>query len=377
MRGITRKFLVAGAVALAGAVAAQTAHAAADMKVKLYGQVNRALLWADDGNQSKTYFVDNSNSSTRFGIDAKAKIEGGLTVGGKLEAEFQSNASTDVNQLTEKTDATLKERHMDVWLEGAFGKVSIGQGNTASNETSEVDLSGTSVIGYSNVKMFAGGIIFFNEAKDSLYENPGEVDPTKLKTNPKVKDVFNNLDGLSRDDRIRYDTPALSGFTASASFGAQEFWDVALRYAGDFGGTKVAAAVAYADFGDMNKTIDGQINGSASILLPFGLSLTGAAGQQTLDDPKRKDDPMFWYAKAAYTAKLFFAGSTTFAVDYSATNDLKKDKDEASTYGAFVVQRLDNYNTELYAGYRNYALDRTGANYADVTGVMGGARIKF
>ena len=366
MHGISRKFLVAGAVALAGAVAAQTAHAAADMKVKVYGQVNRALLWADDGNESTTYFVDNSNSSTRFGIDGKATLEGGMTVGGKFEAEFQSNASTDVNQNEEKTDATLKERHMDLWLEGAFGKVSIGQGNTASNETSEVDLSGTSVIAYSDVKQFSGGLFFYDEAGDKLSE-------------VKIKDVFNNLDGLSRDDRLRYDTPSLAGFTASASLGSKEFWDVALRYSGASGETKFAAAVAYADFGDLDKTVDGEINGSASVLLPFGLSLTGAAGQKQLDEKLagRKDDPMFWYGKIAYTAKLAFAGSTTFGVDYSASNDVKKDGDEATTYAAFVVQRLDNYNTELYAGYRSHALDRAGVDFADVSGLMGGARIKF
>lgn len=365
MDGITRKFLVAGAVALVGAMAAQTAHAAADMKVKVYGQVNRALLWADDGDESKTYFVDNSNSSTRFGIDAKATIEGGMTVGGKFEAELQSNASSDVNQLEEKTDAVLKERHMDVWLEGAFGKFSIGQGNTASNETSEVDLSGTTVISYSDTKQFSGGILFFDEAAGAL-------------SGVKIKDVFNNLDGLSRDDRIRYDSPSLTGFTLSASMGSKEFWDAAVRYTGTFGETKFAAAVAYADFGDLDKTVEGEINGSASVLFG-GLSLTGAAGQKQLDEKLagRSDDPMFWYGKVAYTAKLAFAGSTTFGVDYMASNDMKKDGDEATTYAAFVVQRLDNYNSELYVGYRSHALDRVGVDFADVTGLMGGARIKF
>jgi hypothetical protein len=366
MHGITRKFLVAGAVALAGAMAAQTAHAAADMKVKVYGQIDRGLLMVDDGDESKLYFVDNKNSSTRFGIDAKATIEGGMTVGGKFEAELQSNSSTDVNQLEEKTDAVLKERHMDVWLEGGFGKVSIGQGNTASNETSEVDLSGTTVIAYSDVKQFSGGILFFDEAAGEL-------------SGVKIKDVFNNLDGLSRDDRIRYDTPYFAGFTASASLGSKEFWDAALRYNGTFGETKFAAAVAYAEFGDLDKTVEGEINGSASVLLPFGLSLTGAAGQKQLDEKLagRSDDPMFWYGKVAYTAKLAFAGSTTFGADYSVSDDMKKDGDEATTYAAFVVQRLDNYNTELYLAYRLHELDRVGVDYADVSGLMGGARIKF
>jgi predicted porin len=382
----TRKFQVAGALVLAGVFAAQGAQA--EMKMKVYGQVDRALLYVDDGNETTLFNVDNSNSSTRFGLDAKATMENGLTAGAKFEAEFQSNASTDVNQIQQKTDATFKERHLDFFLEGGFGKVSIGQGNTASNETSEVDLSGTSVIAYSDVKQYAGGIIFYDNTKGSIEATPAKpavpaaattpaVPATAATYNPKVKDVFNNLDGLSRDDRVRYDTPSFSGFTASVSYLSQKAWDAALRYSAEFGGTKVAAAVAYADFADQNTLVKSQINGSVSVLMPMGLSLTGAAGQQDLDDPSRKEDPMFWYAKLGYTAKLLFHGSTTFAVDYSASNDMKKDKDEATTYGAFVVQRLDAYNTELFLGYRSHALDRTGKDFADVTGTMGGARIKF
>jgi hypothetical protein len=383
---MTGKWQFVGAVALAGVFAARGAQA--EVKLKLYGQVNRAVLYADDGNDSKVYFVDNKNSSTRFGLDAKGTVDGSdLVFGSKLEAEIASNSSTDVNQELERTSpVTFNERHMDFWVEGGFGRFSIGQGNMASNETSEVDLSGTTVIGYSSVEDLAGGIYFFNNAKNSLIDTPAvpatPTTPEKAaKYNPKVKDVFDNFDGLSRDDRVRYDTPKFGGFQASTSVTSLNAWDVALRYNADFGGTKLAAAAAYASMGDGTKVAGGdpvtQVNGSVSVLMPFGLSVTGAYGQQSLDDAARKDDPMFWYAKLGYTAKLLFQGSTTFAVDYSASNDVKADKDEATTMGAFVVQRFDNYGTELYLGYRTYALDRTAKDFADVSALMGGARVKF
>ena len=47
------------------------------------------------------------------------------------------------------------------------------------------------------------------------------------------------------------------------------------------------------------------------------------------------------------------------------------------TESKFPKQKLDNYNTELFAGYRSHALDRHGKDYADVTGTMAGARVKF
>ena len=39
----------------------------APMSVQLYGQVSRALMFADDGTQSKWFHVDNEASGTRFG----------------------------------------------------------------------------------------------------------------------------------------------------------------------------------------------------------------------------------------------------------------------------------------------------------------------
>ncbi|MHB8835840.1 MAG: porin [Candidatus Methylomirabilia bacterium] len=380
------KWQLVAALVFTGIVAAQGVQAAPS--VKLYGQVDRGLLWATDGDKGKLYFVDNKNSSTRFGFNAKAALEGGMTAGAIFEAEFQSNSSSDVNQKTEKVDATLKERHMDFYLSTDFGKLSLGQGNTASNETSEIDLSGTSVIGYSDVELIGGGIIFYDNTKKSIVAHAATpavpatattpaVPAKDISYNPKVGDVYNNLDGLSRDDRVRYDTPVFGGFQLSTSAAAQKAFDVALRYAADFGGMKISAGAAYADLGDQNKLVKNQVNGSLSLLTPFGLSVTGAAGQQKLDDPARKEDPMFWYAKLGYTAKLFFAGSTSVAVDYAAHNDIKKDNDKATSIGAYLVQRLDNYGTELFIGYRTFALDRTGTNFADVGGLMTGARIKF
>jgi hypothetical protein len=42
------------------------------------------------------------------------------------------------------------------------------------------------------------------------------------------------------------------------------------------------------------------------------------------------------------------------------------------------VQNLSDWGTELYAAYRTYALeDNTGADYEDISIMMGGARLKF
>jgi len=125
--------------------------------VQLYGQVNRGVMYAHDGNDSDFYHVDNDASSTRLGIKAKSNTGSELEAGAWFEVQFESNSSASVSQTSPSTGPdNFTQRHLDFFLETKrFGKLSVGQGNTASNETSEVDFSGTALAGYSD---FNGGI---------------------------------------------------------------------------------------------------------------------------------------------------------------------------------------------------------------------------
>ena len=46
-------------------------------------------------------------------------------------------------------------------------------------------------------------------------------------------------------DGVRYDSPTLMGFKVSASWGEDDHWAAALRFANEFGDFRVAAAVGY------------------------------------------------------------------------------------------------------------------------------------
>ncbi|MEM8633148.1 MAG: porin [Pseudomonadota bacterium] len=324
------------------------------VRVLFYGQVNRAILYGDNDTDSEFFFVDNDNSSTRFGI--RADYEGVVSAGARIELELESNSSNDVSFSETSTDFELKERILEVYVAGEYGKLSLGQGSTASDGTSEADLSGTSVVGYSNISAMAGGLTFNN-------------------SDTAIKDAFSNFDGLGRDDRLRYDTPEFGGFVASASFGTDDEWDIALRYAAEFGGTELEAAIAYAE--PDSDSVDDQINLSASILLSGGISFTLSAGEQSLvdtDDP----DPQFYYVKLGYEADLFeasYLGSTAFAIDYYDGDDLVSGA-SSKTYGIFAVQNFTNVGVQAYIGLRNYELDGPAAD-DDIVAAMVGARLKF
>ncbi len=339
--------------------------------VQVYGQLNRALMYADDGNESKLFHVDNDNSSTRVGLKGKVAANESLTIGTVFEVEWQANASNEVSMQTESISGQFKERHLDIFFDFKnIGKFSLGKGQMASDTASEMDFSTTKLIGSSDVADVGGRLVFY----DTGATNPNSEE--EQESGPVVIDVFNNMDGLSRKNRLRYDTPSFGGFSLATAVGEKEMFDVSLHYSGEFSGTKVKAAVAYSDPNSSYTTI----NGSAAVLFPFGLNFIVASGIRDLDTmPVDGDDPQFMYGKIGYICKeLVSVGASAFSVDYGVYENIKKQGQEGTAMGLQFVQQISAYSTELYAAYRTYELeDTTSADYENISVAIAGVRIRF
>ncbi len=361
--------------ALKGQTAAATVKAATDSPaavkagtpkahIKLYGQVSKAVLYSDDGKDENTYLVDNDNSSTRVGLLATINPNSRYTIGSKIEAEYQTNPSNAVNQNEKRVgDTDFSRRHLDLWVDAAaFGRLSLGWGATASDGTSEVDLSGTGVVGSSDIADMAGGQLFYDEDAEAL-------------STTAVRRVFNNMDGLGRDERIRYDSPKFNGFSASASYIADGGGDVALRYAAQIDAFKLAAAAAFANPGATSETVDDQLAGSVSVLHESGVNGTLALG--TRDHKNDRDDGGFLYTKLGYRARWCPLGVTSLAAEYGRFSDIGADGDDADIFGLQVVQDIQEWGTEAYLGYRLHKLDRDGTDYDTINAIMSGMRVKF
>jgi hypothetical protein len=323
------------------------------------GQINRAALYADDGGTGEWFFVDNSNSSTRFRFRGSNKFKGGWRVGLLWEVEMKSNPSSDVSMEDDSDipdNVTFNERHMDIWVEKMV-TLRLGQGDTASNGTSEVDLSGTTVAAYSSVSDVGGGFEF----KDNSQE-----------IGVSVGDSRSNFDGLSRRDRIRFDSPKWEGFFASVSFEGNSEWDLAARYAGDLGWARLAAAAGWADYGnssDSNGGRDGQFSSSASMLFKSGLNLTASYASRD----QNGTNPWNLFGKIGYQFRKKHAAS----VQYSRTKHLSAEDDKGDTLGlAYVFSPWGS--VEFYGTYYLHMLDRDqGSDPDDIDIVMAGARVKF
>ena len=332
------------------------------VEIEISGQINRMVNVGADGENTKVYNVDNDNSSSRLRFVGRARPNDVITVGTRFEGQFESNSSADVSQLEEDTGTVnFTDRYIDLFIEhAAFGRVSLGQGDTASNGASEIDLSGTTVIANSEISDTAGGLFFFDD-------DTGEYDETA-----QIDNVFTNYDGLSRRDRIRYDTPEVAGFVLSADYISDQRWSAALQWGGEFSNFEAGAAAAYSDPGGDRDYI---INGSVSILhTPTGFNFTVAAGTR---DEVDRDDGVFYYAKLGYKSKLFTFGESRFSIDYNRSEDVAVEGDEADSVGLYMVQVVSDWGMELFGGYRWHALDRDGADFDDVHVFSLGSRVRF
>jgi predicted porin len=332
------------------------------IKLAISGQVHRALNVADDGKSTEVYHVDSDTSNTRLRFVGTAKVTDDLTLGSRIEAAFAPNESADVNQNDEESGDFTDQRWAEVSLDSKrFGKLSVGKGSTASDGSAEVDLSRTDVIQYSSTADIVGGLLFRQKNGDTL-------------TDVSVSDAFNNLDGLSRKIRLRYDTPTFHGFRLSGSLVTDQRYDASLSWGGQGYGFKAAAAAAIADLNQ--EDTDLQYDGSFSLLHEAsGLNLTLSAGLKDRDD---QDDAQNYYAKAGWLTRFFSVGDTAFGVDYNRSVNLPTDSDEGYSVGAAVVQQFEKFGTELYLQYRLYSLDRDlDPSVQDINVGTIGTRVKF
>ena len=186
-------------------------------------------------------------------------------------------------------------------------------------------------------------------------------------------DTRSQFDGLSRNDRLRYDSPKFAGFNFAGSITNGNAWEVAGFYASEFSFGKLAAAAGYVDSRDRGTTRFKQWDGSVSWLAPFGLNLTFAAGQRDPQVPGGVKADNF-YSKIGYK----FGNIHAVSAELGITKDLDAKGDDSSNFGAaYVITPWDG--VELYAALRRYQLETTlePNDPDDISQVMAGTRIKF
>src|SRR5690606_25743326 len=222
------------------------------VSLTVYGQVNEGVLWWDDGEETNAYVVTNENSRTRFGFRGDARINPEWSAGYLLEVGVRIANSGHVNQFVDdnvpSTDA-LDLRHSAWYIDSnRLGRIWVGHTNMATAGITEINLSNAGIIGAPAGNNFAGG--FFLRREDGRLRASAPLRGLRWRD---ITSPFGaNVGDGTRANLVRYVSPTFSGFTFSASWGEDDFWDVALRYANEFNGVRVAAGIGYQEWTDGN-----------------------------------------------------------------------------------------------------------------------------
>jgi hypothetical protein len=264
------------------------------MGLTVYGQVNRAILYWNDGRRSNTYVgLDNHNSASRFGFMGSAKISPTWSAGYSILLDWGDKARTStVSQTNEEGgtrgnpnadvrngDGFVRFRDVNFWLEQkTIGRLTVGR-ITNSGQNGLIDLGGTTAGVGSDPGCDGGGFAFRNKATNAL------------STTTIGSLVFNCGGPIGiRLEGIKYTSPTVAGFIFDATIGEAlkaetstvdnpvgQLTNVGrvmgwnLKYAGEFSGFRLAAGVG----GEYSRANEDDSTGftSADSVVPLG-SLT-------------------------------------------------------------------------------------------------------
>lgn len=359
MKNIFKKTALSFFVGVSG-VGVASADVIQNLEINPYGHINLGYMHGNTGLGSESYIVDNANSASRIGARLRGELANhNLAAGAHLELGYVHNASNAVSPENKNIRGEFRDRHLNVFLEGSAGRFSLGQGDGAANTNIHADLSGTSVISFTNLSMVGGGLPFINK-------RTGE--------EVALGRVVNSLDFEGRYSRLRYDAPSLGPIDLSVSHGIKNSSDVtefgarlSLPLAG-----RLTSRLGYSvhDIGGTTGDVE-TLGGSVSWIHTSGFNLTGAYSKRT-DDDRASPDSNFYFAKVGYMLNETHA----FDIHYGETRDLRLRGERAETIGLGYAYTPTRW-LDIYAGYRNHSLSGTGAEYDSINVAMLGSRIKF
>ncbi|MEZ5850311.1 MAG: porin [Hyphomicrobiaceae bacterium] len=373
------------------------------VSVTVSGHVGHNIMWWDDGVRSDTYIGDGGNIYSRFRFVGTAKVSPSVTAGFLYEFGINGNAIGGMNQTTGGDDlggaSAPLLRDSTVWLQHKqLGRVKLGHGSTATDNLVLIDLGGMGSAATPDIGLYVGGMFI---SAGGVY--PPTATGNGINWASRILGAGVESWDTARRNHILYQSPTLAGFTLQAAVAEDNFWDVAVRYAGEFGGFRIAAGIGYSEETELNKgtatvnpgvallqpsTLDGvnclsscneketQVKGSASILhVPTGLFATFAAGQR--DREVANTDGNFWYASGGISQNFFGYGKSVLFGEYSEHEALAS-VGKVTHWGLGVTQYIDAADMHVFLTYKNFSYDGAdilGAN--DLQTVIGGARINF
>jgi hypothetical protein len=347
----------------------------------------QVVVW-DDGVESNAYQTSLGDTlNSHFKFTGSAQIAPGYSAGYVIHVETPSSENVGVSQATDDGGSALSVLQSFWFIKSdQLGRISVGKQSSAADNVAVLP-DGSGTLAFANYIMY--DVNAFNIRRNGVNTgtNWGSLATCQSFTGADTLGLGADCDGVPNNN-VRYDTPTFAGFSASASWGEDDTWGLAGRYAGEFNGIKVAAAIGYYENTDDNgngakevaeKARGGKESGAlqAGLYLqhvPTGLFVYGAYGQDHNDVTGRLNaagrqqiDGENYYIKAGIRQRWNPLGHTVLFGEYGNNDDKLSNNlwaagatsSNLDQWGLGVVQEVDAAAMSLFAIYRAYEGDVT------------------
>lgn len=401
------------------------------VSLRVSGQVSQALLAFDDGGERNIYQVSNWNTSDRLRMEGSARVGDGVIAGYFLELGLGLASTANVSQNNDDPGSGAPFVRQSLWFVDSerLGALSVGLADPATDDIIGYNLGGTGIAASANATLYGTNLFTRNGLTGTL--NSLQSGNTTALT---WRRFLPQLD-TPRGNLVRYDSPVVQGFALSASWGEDDFWDAALRFARNAHGFKLAFGAGYYENREeftalaTGNSLTREMKGSASVLHErSGLFLSAAyvhrehsgtnLAMRTFSCYASNDAAQIRALGVACTSRPDFdyywlsggirlravpLGSTSIYGEFgrgedgvtglnvataSATGgDIDQVTSSSMTiWGAGIVQRINSADMDLFASYRRFSAEVTGletsgavvaAPIEDAHLFLAGTRIRF
>lgn len=378
------------------------------VSLKISGWVTEQIVHWDDGVESNTYVTGLGTAyASNVNFTGSAQVTSDFSVGYVLHVELITSDVYTTNQNVDNGGAALSgggpnslQVLYSYWFAKSerLGRLSVGMQSPADDSAVvALDSSGTlqagywvayDVFGFFVRGNFAAGdsLIWGNASSCRGYGGgPGDCNGVPINV-------------------VRYDSPTIGGFSASASWGEDDNWAVAVRYINsNFHEFTLKALATYSETTEAAKGAPPGGNleyTQASLYLqhnPSGWFAHGAWGHLDQDvNPLNNPATDTWYIKSGIRLHPTSIGGTIPYGEYlhatdsafivndggtpgDATDDVGRVArgSDATFWGFGVVQEIDAAAMSVWLRYREHEVDVPGVQTENMSTVVFGGFINF
>ena len=342
------------------------------MSLTISGQVNRLVMWWDDGRSSNTYYgIESTPFSSRFDFTGKARVTSKVNVGFQLTIDSRAGGySGGLSQLDEDGKFSAFTPNVNTGPTGPIGLPSFNTPDSGSyfangrrifwwiehEDIGRISVGRTDLPGLFATIDMTGGQPYLVAGDPSFINGSFYIRGPAGQYYAMVWGfIIDAAQGFNRTELVRYDSPTWHGFIYSAGVAeAGDYWGTMVRYAGEHAGFRVAAQIGYervtdvaspgvidpaniayvgnppnireagANLSVLHKSTGLFAQGSFGVS-HFGGSIIGAPSGYDNQLSLNRKDSSIWLVQTGISKKWSDTGITSVYGEYWVTNDVGAD----------------------------------------------------